>query len=290
LGGLKWQVDERNWKSFVVETHIWLSLNHEKSFIPMSGNKTAISVVSYINTWPFLYGIEYFTEAKTVFEPRLDYPAECARKIIAREVPVGLLPVGGLLKITDYKIITDFCIGAGNHVCTVMIFSHSPLSKVKKLLLDYQSTTSVLLARILIEKYWQLEPEYEQLTPGTDVQNIPNDSAVLIIGDRCFDLQNKFSYATDLAKAWNDYTGLPFAFAVWVAGNEVSSETIGVLQNSLHWGLQNTDRAIEKYNNPKRLTDNDIKNYLTNCIQFELNAERQKAIEKFLTLSTTIKK
>ncbi len=256
----------------------------------MLASSQPISVVSYINTWPFLYGIEHFTEAKTVFEPQLDYPAECARKIISGDVSMGLLPVGGLLSMTDYKIVTNFCIGAGNHVCTVMIFSHSPLSKVKKLLLDYQSTTSVLLARILIEKHWQLKLQYEQLSPETTIQQIPNDSAVLIIGDRCFEIQKTFSHATDLASAWNDFTGLPFAFAVWVVRNKVSAETTDVLQNALRWGLQNTDLAIEKYNNPKRLGNKEIKHYLDHCIQFELNEERQKAIEKFLTLATTLKK
>lgn len=256
----------------------------------MPNNSTPISVVSYINTWPFLYGLEHHEHALAAFHPRLDYPAECTRKIASGEVSMGLIPVGGLLSMTDYKIVTDFCIGAGTHVCTVMIYSNSPLTKIKKLILDYQSTTSVLLAQILVENYWKLDLEYEQLTPETNVRQIPNDSAVLIIGDRCFELQKKFSYATDLATAWNKFTGLPFAFAVWVAKNEVPDSIINVLQNSLLYGLENTDKAIEKYNNSKRLTDKDIKHYLTNCIQFELNTERHRAIEKFLTLAMTIKK
>jgi chorismate dehydratase len=256
----------------------------------MPNNPTSISVVSYSNTWPFLYGIEHHEQAQAAFNPQLDYPSECARKIVTGEVSMGLIPVGALLSMTDYKIVTDFCIGAGNHVCTVMIFSNSPLSKIRKLILDYQSTTSVLLAKILVEKFWQLDVEYELLTPETHVQQIPDDNAVLIIGDRCFEIQKKFSHATDLATAWNTFTGLPFAFAVWVAQEHVPQKTIDILQHSLRWGLQNTDKAIEKYNNPKRMANRDIENYLTNCIQFELNAERRLAIEKFLTLATTIKK
>ena len=41
--------------------------------------------------------------------------------------------------------------------------------------------------------------------------------AFLLIGDKVFDHEDEFIYSYDLAAEWREATGLPFAFAVWVA-------------------------------------------------------------------------
>ena len=244
-----------------------------------------ISVVSYMNTWPFLYGIQEFQGATGVFNPQMDYPSECARKLINGTLPMGLIPVAALLQIPNVDIVTDFCIGADTDVHTVTLFSHKPLAEVSKVVLDYQSMTSVLLTKVLMSNYWKKEVTYVMSTPELRYDQIPEDSALLVIGDRCFDLYSKFKFATDLATAWNDFTGLPFAFAVWVARQDVDKQYIAKLQEALAWGVEHLDEAIAKFNDGSSISVPKIKEYLTKNIKFSLTDPRRQAIREFLTLA-----
>src|SRR5665213_3010681 len=95
-----------------------------------------ISAVSYLNTKPFLYGLE-LAHIPDV-EISLDNPAECARKLIENEVDLGLVPVAIIPLLKEAHILPGFCIGADGAVESVKLYSHVPLEKIKTILLDYQ--------------------------------------------------------------------------------------------------------------------------------------------------------
>lgn len=256
----------------------------------MINKLTDIAVVSYSNTWPFLYGIEHYDDAKKIFNPIIDFPAQCAQRVISGGINLGLIPVGALLSLNSCKIITDFCIGANSQVATVKLFSNVPISDAKTIVLDYQSITSVFLAKILVTYFWRLKVDFELLMPQHDVGSIPLESAVLIIGDRCFQLDKQYQYSIDLAQEWNKFTGLPFTFAVWVAKSSVPDSTIGILQSALKWGIANIDKAVEHYNRAAIFDSIDIKRYLTANIKYELNGARRKAIDIFLNYASMLPK
>ena len=52
-----------------------------------------VSVVSYLNTFPFIYGLRESGLDKKM-DMSLDIPSVCAEKLIANKVDVGLVPVG----------------------------------------------------------------------------------------------------------------------------------------------------------------------------------------------------
>jgi len=111
-------------------------------------SKVRISAVKYANTYPFIYGI-----TETGFDRKViittDHPADCARKLIAGEADIGLIPVAALPQIKDYSIITDYCLGAYGKVRTVLLLSKCSFDMIKAVNLDYRSRSSVNLARIL---------------------------------------------------------------------------------------------------------------------------------------------
>ena len=63
-----------------------------------------------------------------------DYPAEIARKLLAGEIDMGLVPVTVLQQLPDNHIYTDYCIGCNGPVASVCLFSEVPLEKVEKVL------------------------------------------------------------------------------------------------------------------------------------------------------------
>ena len=78
-----------------------------------------ISAVSYLNTLPFAYGIEKSDYIKNNSAISRDIPSECARKLLAGEVDLGLVPVAIIPQLKESHIISDYCIGAINKVHTV---------------------------------------------------------------------------------------------------------------------------------------------------------------------------
>src|ERR1043166_8619691 len=108
--------------------------------------KIKISAVAYLNSKPFIYGLEH-SRVLDQIDLQLDIPSECARKLINNEVEIGLVPVAVLPLIRDRQIISDYCIGAVGKVNSVMLYSDVPLDEIRTVLLDYQSRTSVTLVK-----------------------------------------------------------------------------------------------------------------------------------------------
>src|SRR5690606_38500228 len=140
-------------------------------------NKVKVSAVSYINTWPFMYGIKHTEALLEMCEIETDIPSQCAQKLIDNQVDVGLVPVAALLDVPGYQIIADYCIGSVGAVTSVFIFSKKPIEEIQTLRLDSHSRTSNNLARVLLKNYWK-----KSITISTD----ENADAYVLIGDRTF--------------------------------------------------------------------------------------------------------
>src|SRR5262245_54043811 len=118
-----------------------------------------ISAVSYLNTQPFVYGLN---QAGVILPATLslDMPADCARKLMSGEADLGLVPVAILPQLPEYHIASKFGIAADGPVNSVMLYSEVPLDQIEEVLLDYQSRTSVTLVRVLAQGLWKISPRW----------------------------------------------------------------------------------------------------------------------------------
>ena len=94
--------------------------------------KLHLAAVKYLNTLPMLHGLQNSTE-NSLFELHLEHPAECARKLIEGEVEIALCPVGALVDLPSYHIVSKYGIACQGPVRTVSIYSHAPLQDLKQL-------------------------------------------------------------------------------------------------------------------------------------------------------------
>jgi chorismate dehydratase len=184
-------------------------------------NKIRVSAVSYTNTYPFLNGIRK-SKVMEQIDLSVDYPSACAQKVIDDQADIGIIPTAALLSLPEYYINTDFCIGTEGAVDSVFIFANKPIEEVKTLRLDKQSRTSNGLARVLIKNYWKKDVELV-----TDESIEPD--AYILIGDRTFGKKNAVPYVYDLGEEWFNFTGLPFAFALWVSNKKTSRLFCGAI-------------------------------------------------------------
>lgn len=240
-----------------------------------------IAAVSYLNTIPFLHGIRNSGYLKPEeYELILDYPSKCASSFLNGQSDVALVPVAVLNELDNYKIITNYCLGAGEFVRSVLLVSEVPLENIEEVILDYQSRTSVELVKILAEKLWR--KKWRFLSSSNDFgSRIKGSIAGVIIGDRTFGLTYKYQY--DLAKAWFDLTGHNFAFAVWLAADDVDKEFCEKLNLALKYGLENITEAVAENIDKISIGKENAEKYLKEDMNFNLDEGKEKSIETFLT-------
>ena len=241
--------------------------------------KVKISIVSYSNTLPFLYGLQQSNIMNDI-DLQLDIPSKCAEKLLTNQVDIGLVPVAILPELTEYYILTDYCIGANKKVNSVILVSDVPLEEIDTILLDYQSKSSINLVQVLAKEYWKIVPQFKHATVGFE-NNINGKTAAVIIGDRTFNLSKPYQYIYDLAEEWYKFTGLPFAFACWVANKPISTEFVEKLNQALAFGVAHIQKSIELSNN-NGITFDQLQHYLTNDISYELTNDKRKSIQLFL--------
>jgi chorismate dehydratase len=244
-----------------------------------------ISCVSYLNSKPFIYGLQH-SPIKNEIDLQLDIPSECARKLEENLVDVGLVPVAALEEMDEYHILSDYCIGADGEVGSVLLVSDVPLQQIQHILLDYQSRTSVILAQVLAEKFWKIAPQFQETHENYE-SVIGGTTAAIIIGDRTFAMKAKFKYVYDLAHEWKLFTNLPFVFACWVSNKEVDRTFVKRFNEALRFGLMNSETVVNEF---KKETgaDFNVKDYLENKISYAFDERKKFALELFLTYANEI--
>jgi chorismate dehydratase len=244
-------------------------LNHLK--------KIRVAAVSYLNTKPLLYGIK---RHPIIHEIELieDYPSKIAQMLIDDEVDIGLIPVAATLKLKHWNIVGDYCIGCEGPVASVCIFSEVPMEEIKRVYLDYQSRTSVNLAKVLLKEYWKKEVDLIDAA-GEDFRNeIKGTTAGVVIGDRALKQRLKSKYIYDLGEAWKQHTGLPFVFAAWIANKELPLEFKNEFNEANALGLKHLSDVIKE--NP--FQDFDLETYYKACISYPLDERKKVGLKLFL--------
>jgi chorismate dehydratase len=243
-------------------------------------NKIKVAAVNYLNTKPLLYGIKNHRVMNDI-ELYEAYPAMVAQMLLEGSADVGLIPVAVIPELNESHIITDYCIGCDGPVASVCIFSEVPMEKITKIYLDYQSRSSVMLAKILLKKYWKSNAEIIHAKEESFINEIKGTTAALVIGDRALQQRQISPYIYDLGEAWKSHTGLPFVFAAWVSNKKLSDEFTADFNYANGQGIQYIDEVL----NQNQYDNFDLNKYYHEFISYQLDEEKRKGLKKFLTLS-----
>ncbi len=240
--------------------------------------KLNITAVSFINTLPFIYGIENSGFLRN-YELRLEVPSICA-KLAKENIPdIALVPAGAFKELKNYNLLDTYCLGTEKIVKSVLLLSNHPIEDIDTIYLDSHSRTSNELIKILAEKFWKIEVKYKQ---NEEFLN-DNFSAKVSIGDKALNDVRSFIYSYDLAEYWNKLTGLPFVFAVWVHKNKIDNILLRDFNKSLKYGVEKIDDLIGKTNIKEKFPDIDIYTYLHYNLDFNFDAIKHKAFNHYLS-------
>ena len=240
--------------------------------------KIRVGAVSYLNTKPLLFGIE---NSPVIHEISLitEYPARIADMLLRDEIDIGLVPVAIIPQMKEYYINTRYGIACDGPVASVCLFSDVPVQQVKKVMLDYHSRTSVLLAEILFERYWKQKPEFVAAGPDF-ISQIRGNTAAVVIGDLALQQRSVSPYTFDLGEAWKQMTGLPFVFAAWISNKKLDPAWVQRFESANAFGIEN----ISLVSQPVPEFQIDLKEYYTRYLSYNLDEEKLNGLKLFLEL------
>jgi len=239
--------------------------------------KIRVAAVSYLNTKPLLFGIRKHPVFQNI-DLVEGYPAAIAEMLTSGEVDIALLPVAAVLKLKEWHIITDTCIGCEGPVASVCIFSECPIEDIEEVYLDYQSRTSINLAKILLKEYWKVDVRFVSAAGEDFRKRISGTTAGVVIGDRALEQRLKSSHAYDLGEAWKAHTGLPFVFAAWIANKPIPKDFEKQFQSANELGLSHIDEVIAA--NP--FPHFDLGSYFRKFIDYKLDDRKKMGMHLYL--------
>ena len=236
--------------------------------------KPSVAMVSYHNTAPFLFGLRK-TGIINQIDLHLVKPSDCAAYFKSGIADIALVPIGSLYDYTNFEVFSSHCIGAEGSVRTVCIFSQLSLDLVDTVFLDSDSRTSVLLGRMLLEWKYGRRFTFKEGLPE-HMENYPN-AAFLLIGDKVFSAEERFSMKWDLAEAWEEATGLPFVFAVWIKRSGFhTSFPLADFDAALAYGVGHIDDMLIESPDLANFTD-----YFKENISYQFDERKKMALHQY---------
>lgn len=239
-----------------------------------------ISVVSYLNSAPLVHGIlhsGYLDDCQVSIE----IPSVGAAKLASGEADLALVPVGAFADPGSVDWIGQYCIGVEGPVRSVCLFSEVPVERIRKVWLDPHSRTSVRLIRILAARHWKVQWEFLPASEGFESRDIEGEKAGVCIGDKVFDIENRYSYRYDLAEEWIRMTGLPFVFAAWATRKAVPPEMVERLDRAQEYGIKTLLTQTRNWSSKWNLPETLIRDYLTRNISYPFTSRKKEGMALF---------
>jgi chorismate dehydratase len=249
-----------------------------------------VGAVSYLNAKPLYYRLEEFASSIVL---EMDLPSRLADRLAEDDLDVALIPSVEYLRgaaARGYAIVPGLAIAARGAVRSVKLFSRVPPGQIERLALDAGSRTSQVLAQVWLDARWGVRPaRVELLPPGVPIEESTAD-AVVLIGDRAMKVAEEgFATVVDLAEAWQELTGLPFVFALWVARAGVDLGALPeALLRSRAEGLAHARELAATHGPGLGLDVATCYDYLTSALSYDLGAREVAGLRRFARMAAVL--
>ncbi len=241
-----------------------------------------VGAVSYLNTRPLIYGLH--ERLRGIGSLSLNLPSRLADELAAGSLDVALIPSIEYFRGTwrGYRIVSDAAIACRGPVWSVRLLSRVPVQQIGTLALDVGSRTSAALVQLLMQRVYGVTPRTVPLALEQLPETVDAD-AVLLIGDRAMHPPARIYHEIiDLGQWWNQLTGLPFVFAMWVARRDIDCASLEqILGQCRDQGLHHIDAIARAEAGPNGLTVADLRRYLTEHLRFYLGDDEWSALEAY---------
>lgn len=188
----------------------------------------------------------------------------------------------------DYRILPRHAIGAVGAVRSILLESRGPLDRLDgaTVAVPTASATSVVLLRVLLEQRLGVRPRYEWYEQARGGDPLADGAAAALrIGDVALGRRAPADrLVTDLGAAWTDWTGLPFAFAVWQVRRELEPgrvrRLIALLDESRRWFARHREELASRHAPRFGLAPHQLLSYWAS-LRFDFDEAMQRGLLHF---------
>lgn len=224
-------------------------------------------------------------------------PSELNRALDAGEIDVAPSSSIEYARHPDrYRIVPGVVIGSDGPVESILLETGGDLEDLDgaDVLIPTASATSVVLLRVLLELHVGVRPRYhwfDQSATGDPLVRGP--AAALWIGDAALRRETASQRRLiDLGSLWRDWTGLPFAFALWQTTLGADREAdLGMLQArllaSLEYFESNLDRLAIRMAAEFGYTPERLARYWRG-LRFRLTPDVEQGLLRFYDLAAAL--
>lgn len=201
----------------------------------MQNHALRIGRISYLNVWPLFAPLtEAFPENDRICYVS-GHPTELNASLVKGGVDMAPASAFAYLENPQpFRLLPDLSIcAAKGPIQSVLLVSPVPFEELPEylrqsgqtVLLSKASASSNALLKTLWRHAWGFpEPRFETAAPGIGADT---DRPFVEIGDlalRHYLAPPQGRYVIDLGRAWKEFTGLPFVFALWIARRGLEEE------------------------------------------------------------------
>jgi chorismate dehydratase len=239
-----------------------------------------------LNAKPLIAGLD--TDSRLELIPAV--PSRLPELLDRGAVEAALVPVVDVFaREPRWKIVSDACIGCDGETLTVRVFSRVAPEAVRRLAVDADSHTSVLLAQVIWRERFGRVLE---IIPLSEAGTLGDCDATLLIGDKVIARPgaprvDEFTIEMDLGSMWKSLVSLPFVFAVWAAPAGIETTGLGaVLTAARDRGVAAAARIASECGPALGWPVSDAERYLTSRLLYTLGDRQRLGLAKFRELAS----
>ncbi|MDQ1909417.1 menaquinone biosynthesis protein [Paenibacillus sp. GD4] len=185
----------------------------------MNKNQREIRIgrIDFTNVWPLFY---YFPVTSFGSELKIlqQVPTGLNKALAQGEIDVSAISSFAYGEhFDDYMLLPDMSVSAFGEVKSILLFHRVPLEQLSDatIALPTTSATSINLLKIILTKFYGIQPSYVDSPPHLETM-MKSADAGLLIGDHAIraSWEEQGYLVTDLATEWTKWTGLGMSFAV----------------------------------------------------------------------------
>jgi chorismate dehydratase len=258
-----------------------------------------LAAIGFLNPAPLMWDFDHpplAAELATRYQVESMTPSECADRLADGTADIGLVPIAALATTPGLRILPGCTIASKRRVRSLLLVRRAaqPLNKLRNVAADIASRTTLVYARILLNKWGNpsapfvpMAADLDAMLDRADAAIVIGDPALLALEERANRVERSSEELVyhDLAEEWHNLMGTAFVSAVWAAGpacsTSVDDSVAADLVRSRDHGLNNIDSLVAEWSRRIPLPDDTIRAYLTSNIHYVLDEECVEGMRSF---------
>lgn len=245
-----------------------------------------VGSVPYVNAVPLTHHLEDLG-VNVIF----DVPSRLPALLQSGQAQAVLVSSVDALRVPNRRMAAGVCIGSDGPVKSVRLFSKVPYSQIKTLAWDASSMTSNRLAEVVLAEVYGTRPRTTVQSPSLDAM-LESGDACILIGDIGMMAEPGNLQVLDLGEAWTAMTGLPFVWAGWIGGDDLTADLVHLLQDASRRSelgrgtLPSPDgnAIIQMVDATAGWRPGDVEDYYRNVMVYEMDERMVSGLREFRRL------